>query len=245
MSFKHDCHNKAALVEYLYDECAPAERAAIAAHLAMCTDCAEDLSTLRATRTELAAWSPPETKLGFRIVSDAPPASVIRPARWWSRPLPAWAQAAAAVLIFAAGAGLGMWQGASPTPLPIAATSSSGASSAVSRQDVAALEQRLRSEMAQQPLRAATAPHADDSSSAGAAMLQQVRALIAESEQRQRRELALRTAEVIRDFDTQRRGDLARIERTFGQMEGATSAQVEQQRQMLNYLMRVSQRQPQ
>ena len=57
----------------------------------------------------------------------------------------------------------------------------------------------------------------------------------------QQRELALRTAEVVRDLDSQRRGDLARIERTFGQMEGTNNVQVEQQRQMLNYLMRVSQ----
>jgi hypothetical protein len=82
------------------------------------------------------------------------------------------------------------------------------------------------------------------SAQTNAALLQQVRAMIQDSEKRQQQELALRTAEVIRDFDTQRRGDLARIEQTFGQMEGTTGAQVEQQRQMLNYLMRVSQPQP-
>jgi hypothetical protein len=72
-------------------------------------------------------------------------------------------------------------------------------------------------------------------------MLARVRALIQESEERQQRELALRTTEIVRDFDAQRRGDLVKIERTFGQMEGTTGVQVEQQRQMLNYLMRVSQ----
>jgi hypothetical protein len=80
------------------------------------------------------------------------------------------------------------------------------------------------------------------SSPADARILDRVRVLIDESEQRQRRELALRSAELVRDFDAQRNVDLARIERTLGQMDGTTGAEVAQQRQMLNYLMRVSQR---
>ena len=75
-----------------------------------------------------------------------------------------------------------------------------------------------------------------------ARILERVRAMIQDSEQRQQRELALRTAEVVRDFDAQRRDDLTRIERTMGQMDGTTGVEVAQQRQMLNYLMRVSQR---
>ncbi len=77
---------------------------------------------------------------------------------------------------------------------------------------------------------------------ADARVLERVRAMIDESEQRQRRELALRTTEVVRDFDAQRNDDLVRIERTLGQMDGTTGVEVAQQRQMLNYLMRVSQR---
>ena len=78
-----------------------------------------------------------------------------------------------------------------------------------------------------------------------AALMQQVRTLIGESERRQQQELTLRTAELVKDVDAQRRGDLARIERTFGQMEGTTGVRADQQQQLLNYLMRVSQRQPQ
>jgi hypothetical protein len=77
-------------------------------------------------------------------------------------------------------------------------------------------------------------------SGSNAELLAQVRALIDESEQRQQRELALRTAQVVRDFDSQRRVDLAQIQRNFGQIEGLTGAEVREQRQMLNYLMRVS-----
>ena len=89
-------------------------------------------------------------------------------------------------------------------------------------------------------MRTTTGPAA--ASAGDAQMLERVRAMIQDSEQRQQRELALRTAEVVRDFDAQRRVDLTRIERTLGQMDGTTGVEVEQQRQMLNYLMRVSQR---
>jgi hypothetical protein len=47
---------------------------------------------------------------------------------------------------------------------------------------------------------------------------------------------------MVRDFGAQRNEDLSRIERTFGQMDGTTGVEVAQQRQMINYLMRVSQR---
>ena len=70
-----------------------------------------------------------------------------------------------------------------------------------------------------------------------------VRTLIEESEQRQQRELALRTAELVRDVDSQRRIDLAQIQRNFGQIEGLTGAEVREQREMLNYLIRASQQQ--
>jgi hypothetical protein len=109
----------------------------------------------------------------------------------------------------------------------------------VSARDLTALEDRLRAEMTQRisaPAPAAASGQGDE------ALLAQVRTLIRESERRQQQELTLRTAELVKDVDAQRRGDLARIERTFGQMEGTTGVQVEQQRQLLNYLMRVSQR---
>jgi hypothetical protein len=108
----------------------------------------------------------------------------------------------------------------------------------ITRADLVALEQRLRSEMSQ--------THGSNqnvsSSPADTRILERVRVMIDESEQRQRRELALRSAELVRDFDAQRNVDLARIERTLGQMDGTTGVEVAQQRQMLNYLMRVSQR---
>jgi anti-sigma factor RsiW len=246
MTQSFDCGNADALVGYLYDECDPVERAAISAHLVMCSRCASEVAMLRATRAELAVWPAPEAHLGFRLVSEFTPSNVIRPARWWQRPLPAWAQAAAAVVIFVAGAGLGALRGGAFSS-GTAASATTVAPVAVTAHELDALEQRLRSEIAglrtvgSHEQAAQAVPASAPSDSGNALVLQQVRQLIRDSEMRQQRELALRTAEVIRDFDTQRRGDLTRIEQTFGRMEGTNSAQVEQQRQMLNYLMRVSQ----
>lgn len=70
--------------------------------------------------------------------------------------------------------------------------------------------------------------------------IDRVRTLIAESEQRQQRELALRLTQFGRDVDQQRRTDLVRINQGFGQFEGRAGAEIARQRQMLDYIMRVS-----
>ena len=156
--------------------------------------------------------------------------------------MPAWAQAAAACLIFGAGLSLGVLRGTSlnmSSSAQRAATDNAVSPAAVTATDLTALEQRLRAEMAElRAMPASTAAAAPQANNAQ--ILAQVRALIDESEQRQQRELALRTAQVVREFDSQRRMDLARIENSFGQIEGLTGAEVREQRQMLNYLMRVS-----
>lgn len=247
MTVRFQCGDGEALIGYAYDDGHPEELTTIAAHLANCVACADEVKAIQTTRDELRAWIPPDSLLGFHV-STAPQvaADAVRPVRWWRQPLPAWAQVAAAVVLFATGAGLGAIRAGRVGVVPSAAAAEAGAG-AVSAQDLAALEARLRTELA--TLRAVPPDGARGTAAVagggdGEVLLQQVRALIQESERRQQQELTLRAAEVIRDVDAQRRGDLARIERTFGQMEGTTGAQVEQQRQLLNYLMRVSQRQP-
>jgi hypothetical protein len=256
MSETFTCGDHGALMSYLYDECAPNERRAISAHVAICRECAEEITSLGATREQLATWTPPEALLEFRIVSDSPSSNVLRPSRWWQKPMPAWAQAAAAALIFATGVTLGALRVATspsdrgPTgsaPQQANATTRAASTPSVTKADLAALEQRLRSELSQGRSTSSTVSTSNTSDTAVAAqgdarILERVRAMIQDSEQRQQRELALRTAEVVRDFDAQRRDDLTRIERTMGQMDGTTGVEVAQQRQMLNYLMRVSQR---
>jgi hypothetical protein len=249
MTETYTCGDHGALVSYLYDECTPAERRAIAAHLVICGACAEELITLGGTREQLASWTPPDAHLSFRIGSEHSKANILRPARWWRQPMPAWGQAAAAVVIFTTGMMMGALRGVmqpadSPSQGPAVARSNqmvpanTSSAAPITRADLVALEQRLRSEMSQ--------THGSSqnvsSSPADTRILERVRVMIDESEQRQRRELALRSAELVRDFDAQRNVDLARIERTLGQMDGTTGVEVAQQRQMLNYLMRVSQR---
>jgi hypothetical protein len=263
MSDTFQCGDNTALVSYLYGECEPVERAAIAAHATLCAACAAELAALESARLQLASWTPPEADLGFRVVGardagrelqPAPgtgslsptPGVSTRPGAWWSQPLPAWAQAAAACLLFAAGLWLGVVRGsapgASPT-VPASGVATSGATlatavpaaapAAASRAELAALERRLGAELNE--LRAAAPQGISE-----AQMLARVTALLEESEQRQQRELALRTAQVVRDFDSQRQVDLAQIQRNLGQIEGLTGAEVREQREMLNYLMRVS-----
>ena len=253
MSSTFQCGDNSTLVAYLYDECEPGERDAIASHVALCVACAAELAALESARVHLTAWAPPETDLGFVITR---PAAVTAPeaaqprASWFARPMPAWAQVAAAVVVFGTGLSLGVVRstvsgtGTTPAaPGAAVATAPGQAAAAVSPSDLTALEQRLRREIAQArtATAAASAPASGPLSTSESQVLARVRTLIEESEQRQQRELALRTADIMRDFDSQRGVDLAQIQRSFGQMEGVTSAEVREQRQLLNYLMRVSQ----
>jgi len=74
--------------------------------------------------------------------------------------------------------------------------------------------------------------------------MERVSALIAESERRQQRELALRLTQVVRDMDLQRRADNRRNVQAIGQFEGMAGAEMLRQRQALDYIMRVSSQPP-
>ena len=253
MSQTFQCGENTALVGYVYDECEALERAAIDAHVAICAACAAELAALQSTRTSLSSWTPPEVDLGFQIVRPAAPAFESRKSEspkhagtenrpWYRRPVPVWAQAMAATFIFVTGLSLGVARGIMPPAAAPGGVPASAVGRAVSAPDLVALERRLRADIARiQPASAgiqdATAPAA---SASDEQLLARVRALIEESERRQQRELALRTAQVMRDVDSQRRVDLAQIQSSFGQIEGLTGAEVREQRQMLNYLIRAS-----
>lgn len=266
MTIQFRCDDKERLVSYLFDESGDVDRAAVEAHLATCATCSDEVAALGAVRRDLVQWQPPEAELGFRIVREQAPA---RP--WWR--VPVWIPAtAAAGLALAVGAALANvqvevghgtmvlragWSNASVpgrtvAPIQSAAASSSSpgpvvlpASAGMSEQDVrsalAALEVRLRSEIASG--RQAGATPVSVSPGDRGPILQQVSKLVDESERRQQRELALRLAQVVQDFDTQRRTDLVRIEQGFGQIESLTGQEAARQRQTINYLVRASQRQ--
>jgi hypothetical protein len=75
-------------------------------------------------------------------------------------------------------------------------------------------------------------------------LLRRVQQLIDDSEVRQQRNLALRMTEVSRDFAIQRQADLVQIQQGFGRLEGRTEAEAARSRELMNYLVRVSQQQP-
>jgi hypothetical protein len=69
----------------------------------------------------------------------------------------------------------------------------------------------------------------------------EMRALVAESEKRQQRELAIRLLQFNREMETRRLTDLARIDSNFGHLYGATGVNNER----VNVLMRRASNQPQ
>ena len=255
------CGDQEALVAYLYDDGEPAEREAMAAHVARCSACAEEIASLRATRTMLAAWAPPEAALGFHITRDDAPqqaATVLRPAAWWRQPLPAWAQAAAALLIFAAGMSLGSARetvvereatpvtakssvtSAIPGEAPAAARSASFAAAAPSagaRVDLAKFEERLR---ALESARVQNASARSASPVDEAALLRQVQALIDTSVEQQQIENLRMVSRVVREFDVQRRYDLSQVENRMVRLHDTAGAALQQQSDIVNYLRNAS-----
>jgi hypothetical protein len=209
MNDMNPCGNHEALIAYLYDECEPPERESIAAHVALCALCTDEIQSLRDTRAHLGAWSPPSVALGFQIVRTEAdqPGKVLRPAAWWSRPLPAWAQVAAAVVIFAAGMGVSAVRSTdSTTPL---AKAGQGAGvlgrfvggTPVSHDELARLDARVRSVESAQTERASVQVARTTASSVNEQeLLERVRTLVdaqvALSEGRQTGMLKLMAREV-------------------------------------------------
>ncbi len=112
------------------------------------------------------------------------------------------------------------------------------------RADLAALETALRAELQNPGPAVRRAAVAADPAGDSAAVLRQVRSLIAASESNQRRELALRVAELARDVQAQRNVDLQRIQGTFTVLENRTTGEIFKQRAVLNNLANLaSQRQ--
>ena len=226
------CSNEQ-LVSYLYGELAGADREAFERHLQECAACRQEATGLQRTRQHLSAWAPPEPALDFRVVRGG----AREPARW--RPsVPQWALAAAAsVLLLAGAAALANLEvrvgdagvvvrtgwgtvpadpsGAGAVPLPAApAAASVPASEEAGRlaADIAALAARLDELEASQRTPQARAAAAG---SAGVPV-QELRRILAESESRQRAEMALQIAQIWRDFNAARTSDFVRVQQLLG-----------------------------
>lgn len=152
-------------------------------------------------------------------------------------------------------------QQAAQTAAPVAAAAQSVAKAtqdnAPWRADLAALQNQLRSEMrtASSGTTAASTTVAAASNAPAASLVsasesmsdaefrRRVRVLLDDSEKRQKTELALRVAEVVRDVDAQRQADLAKIDRSLGYIQTNTYSEQLKQREMVNYLVKVAQKQ--
>lgn len=247
------CDDKQTLIAYLYDELDAAARSRVDAHLLVCTRCAAEVRALGHVRAGLAEWTPPDAELGFAVVRKSDQqdrANVLRPAAWWQT-VPTWARAAAAVLVLAAAASIANLQVHSGpdgftvstgwmAPAPSASFDRAAAERPADgppadewRTALIALEQQLRREMQssrpQDAVRAGAAA-ADEST------MRRVQQLLAASEERQNRQLALRFTQFAREMDMMRRADFQRITRGFGQFD----EQMFRQQQMLNNVIRVS-----
>jgi hypothetical protein len=256
MSTTFQCDDKDTLISFVYDEIGAEARRQVVAHLRTCAACAAEIEGLRLVQHELAEWQPPVLPLDFQIVQK--PAAVLRSPRWLPGGLPAWAQVAAAVLVLAAGAAIANVQvqyGAgglristgwiAPAQAPPAPAVALDAKEDW-RPALTALEADLRREL--QTVRAAASRPADaparaisTSASVDAnALLRRVQALVNESEERQRQDLAIRMTRFGREVESQRRSDIARINGVFGQLNGRTGVVEGNQREVVNLLRRVS-----
>ena len=250
--------NKEHLIGYLYGELAPAERRAFDMHVAECAECRQEVEALGETRQHLATWAPPEPALDFAVVRRPPPDVAPRPRLLAF--VPQWGLAAAAALLVVAGAAAianvevrygrdgvvvrtgwsappaGPGEGtAAPSASP-APAAPAVASSEQLKADVLALERRLRElEQSQSSQLARVAVAARPGLT-----VPELRRILAESEARQRTEIALQVGQVWKDFNAARANDAAYFQRTLGQAQGLTNYQLRQHRDSIDSLYRVS-----
>lgn len=90
------CDQRERLMDYLYEEAAPADRRAVEVHLESCGDCREEIRAFRRVREDLLAWEVPNAESVWTPFAPQP----VMP---WHRQIPAWAMAAAAGLMIVFG----------------------------------------------------------------------------------------------------------------------------------------------
>jgi anti-sigma factor RsiW len=234
----HITENHDALLDYLYEEGDPAERLTIAKHLQECAACSVAVIEFQNVRSMLSDWTPPASLPLSAPVNQGPRRG------WWRGWGPATyrakllsprsrtlLQAAAGILLFLSGMAvsqlrldyrdgavtlrIGSDERVAPNPSVQPPTSS-----AVAAVDIDEVVRRVRAQLAKE-----NPPSVDDER-----VLQQVRAMIGQSEQRQHRELALRLSQVVGEVDAQHRVDVERMQQDFGKQQEAT----------MEYLVRTS-----
>jgi Putative zinc-finger len=254
--------NKDDLVSYLYDDLDEPARTAFERHLRGCADCRDDLTAMRGVRADLLTWSPPEPDFAFRIVAEprAIQAAVLRPAvpSWRAWITPAAGLAAAAVLVLAAAAGLArveVHKGSDGWTLRTGASISSGETAfagfgglrghdvhlsapAGEGDPMTALERRVAAlETASHDTANARYASVQSARASNEEIMKVVRELLSQSEGRQKNELALRVAQVLRDVDAQRVADLNRMQQGLGRIDASVATEAEAHRELMTYIL--------
>jgi len=246
------------LVAFLYDDIDSAGRTSFGAHLAECRYCQDDLSALRGVRSTLSTWAPPEPAFanrGSRLPGPEPRGAgrEERAVRWW-HDVPAWAQVAAALFVLGVSAtvanldvrydrsGLTIRTGWSQ---PQQARMAPSSDPAPWRTELTALETQLRAKIdAKQASASAVQTAAEESPRISETELRRrVQVLLDEREKRVQNEIALAVANVMKDYQAQRQADLTSIQRSIGYVQTNALSEQLKQREAVNYLLRVSQKQ--
>jgi anti-sigma factor RsiW len=237
------------LIAFVYDELPPDARQAFEAHLASCPACRTEFAGLGLVRTRLQQWVPPEPVGALRD------AGAVRPSARWAalRDIPVWAQVAAAMLFLGAAAGLANLRvTVGPQGLSVStgwvnrgldAARSAPPANVASRQDLAALETVLRAEIKAASDLAVKSVPVVDMAAEREEIMRGVRGFVASREQEQRRDVALQVAEMYRTVQSQRQGDLARIDKVLDTREYLLRRDaLYQQRQLNAITQQVTQR---
>ena len=251
------CIEQDALVDYLYGEADDDTRRRIETHARGCAQCADEIGGLREVRDTLETWNPPPAAIGFRVVSpdgDEPQHGAVAPAPRFGWGLlgraPSWGLAAAAVLVLVTGAVVAkpqvqFNQGGMVVRIGWTETMSSPATrgvDSVSEPELVATSDEPRPDSqavrgtpvdtggrpsGREPRRAESALGVGGA--AGDGIMQGVRQMVRESEQRQQRALVNGLEQLEQQQINRRQADLVDLERTLARMGSADGELTRQQ----------------
>jgi hypothetical protein len=251
--------NKEHLVAYLYGELSGKDRAGFEEHVRGCAECREELKDLGLTRQHLAAWSPPDPGFDFAVVRTRRTAA---PAPRLLAFVPQWALAAAAAVLVLAGAAAianvemrygpdgfvvrAGWAAAARPAGPATGPAPQAAAPALQAVPATASSEQIEAAIAALRLRLDELENQRSANASGPARAPagmspaELRRVLAESEARQRTEMALQVAQIWKDFNAVRARDFARVQEVVGRAQGQTNFQLKQHRDSIESLYRVS-----
>ena len=246
------------LIDYLYGELAPDERHKFDLHLKSCADCRREIDGMRATRTTLQSWAPPEPDLSFEVVrapqrGESRASQRDRSRKWWGLS-PAWGLAAAAMLVGAVsaavanvevtigGGGLTVKSGWNRNEVAQVQASTASDDATALRREIVALSDRLaRAEglLAQQGKTNVSVTDAVPGRMTDAEIARFVRHMINQSEERQQTVLARQILQINRDQETARRTDFDRLGRGMVEIQRTAVETFQRQKALEDHLLRV------